>query len=156
LKKCKIWILYVSIFGSNFKANYGDPCDYHKSVEKIGNFYDPLNFFQKGYTPPHTHNFWPCACMLLEHFVYLANFPFLFSEVFPVSFFSLVEDLGEGLPVVVAESVLTRRLRVVVEVVDLSSSDLSSLDFPATSSIFLKRQQGIDFIILDANAGPGV
>jgi len=49
-------------FSSNFEADFGNTCDYHKSVTKILEiFMTPLKFFKKGTPGPQT--FWPCSCM---------------------------------------------------------------------------------------------
>jgi hypothetical protein len=41
LSKCKIWgekTRFFSNFGLNFEADFGDPCDYHKSVANFLEF----------------------------------------------------------------------------------------------------------------------
>jgi len=48
---------YFSNLWSNFEADFGAPCDYHKSVTKfLEIFMTLLNFFKKGNKFP---NFWP-------------------------------------------------------------------------------------------------
>ncbi len=39
----KFWAFFniFEIFWSNFEVDFGNPCDYHKSVQKNWNFYDP-------------------------------------------------------------------------------------------------------------------